>query len=438
APNNEIGYNFFYWIYIADTRNDRIVRLNYDWRFTNQLMYYQTPITGLGLSWPTDVDLNDGGTFWSNGEGSTFQDNYLSVVNSPSGTPFEIKCISVTGSLLATYSSYGCDGQDGHLCRVTSVASGRDPSGPVPFSNINELYVSDVGNNSIVRFVKFNLWAGHDSLVWWQKVPSSNSIADMEVDYGGHLWTVDSTNGTITKYTSDLFPLCTFGSTGIGPNQFIKPICIESQVGYLGNSNMFVIEDWTDSSGGQYFGIGTDIVDFSVTSSFDQYIHFFNFVLVSPSKLKISIHTATGGIVQTLANGNYLSGDGLFIWDGKNSAGVEQPTGEYQVLVVDTSSTESISTGLPTNVVTKHAWFHHEFNCCNTDGIRGDADNTCTASCVNVGDLSFLVDYFYRSGPQPVCPAEGNVNGIGGIDILDLTYLIDRIFRGGPPPPACP
>ena len=76
-----------------------------------------------------------------------------------------------------------------------------------------------------------------------------------------------------------------------------------------------------------------------------------------------------------------------------------------------------------------------EAECClGTRGdLNGDGDDA------NLLDLTFLVDYIFRSSGNPGgCPNESDVNGDGDVaNILDLTYLVDRIFRGGPAPPGC-
>ncbi len=82
-------------------------------------------------------------------------------------------------------------------------------------------------------------------------------------------------------------------------------------------------------------------------------------------------------------------------------------------------------------------------DCCNGDGIRGNVDDQVgPAGEVDVGDLSYLVDFLFRAGPAPPCEPEGNVDGLvgpgGPIDVADLSYLVDFLFRGGPPPPECP
>jgi len=74
--------------------------------------------------------------------------------------------------------------------------------------------------------------------------------------------------------------------------------------------------------------------------------------------------------------------------------------------------------------------------CCNHDGMRGDVNYDFAGP--NIADLTYLVDYLFRGGPEPPCFEEGDVNGDGSINVADLTYLVDFLFRGGPPPPPCP
>jgi hypothetical protein len=73
--------------------------------------------------------------------------------------------------------------------------------------------------------------------------------------------------------------------------------------------------------------------------------------------------------------------------------------------------------------------------CCNTDGIRGDANGSGT---INVSDASYLMAYLNGLGPAPPCFEEGDVNGSGTISIADVTYLMAYLKSIGPAPPACP
>jgi hypothetical protein len=76
-------------------------------------------------------------------------------------------------------------------------------------------------------------------------------------------------------------------------------------------------------------------------------------------------------------------------------------------------------------------------DCCTE--TRGDLNRD--GDDANIIDLTFIVDYIFRSSGDPgFCPHERDVNADGSElpNILDLTFLVDRVFRSGPLPPACP
>jgi hypothetical protein len=64
--------------------------------------------------------------------------------------------------------------------------------------------------------------------------------------------------------------------------------------------------------------------------------------------------------------------------------------------------------------------------------VKGDINASNT---LDIADLTHLVGYMFRSGPDPV-PDVGaaNFNCIGDIDIADLVYLVSYMFKGGPEP----
>lgn len=72
-------------------------------------------------------------------------------------------------------------------------------------------------------------------------------------------------------------------------------------------------------------------------------------------------------------------------------------------------------------------------DCCSE---RGDVDGI---GQVNILDLTYIVDFIFRSGLNPPCLESADVNYDGeSANINDLTFLVDLIFRGGPYPDSCP
>ncbi|MDF1545303.1 MAG: putative Ig domain-containing protein, partial [bacterium] len=64
--------------------------------------------------------------------------------------------------------------------------------------------------------------------------------------------------------------------------------------------------------------------------------------------------------------------------------------------------------------------------------ICGDVDNDGVGP--DISDLTYVVDYMFQSGPEPVFYASGDMDGSGFIDVADLTYLVEFMFNGGPAP----
>lgn len=63
--------------------------------------------------------------------------------------------------------------------------------------------------------------------------------------------------------------------------------------------------------------------------------------------------------------------------------------------------------------------------------IPGDVD---LSGFVNIGDVTFLVDYLFRGGPPPPALNTADVNGSCEISVDDLTHLVGYLFQNGPAP----
>jgi hypothetical protein len=413
---NSQGYTHFYFIFVMDTGNDRIVKFRYDWQYQN--MDWLGTMGGEDLKLPTDLDLNNAGTFLAN------SDDFLWVLDC-----HQIKRFTMDGVLRNTCGGYGCSGEEAQFCRPSAVVCGRSGFSTEVYdryANTRDIYVADPGNQKIVRLTRPD-----ETMVWLKDIAAGPSIVDLEADNFGHIWAVDRNNGRIIKYTDDLFPLCTFGSEGAGENEFWRPSGISNAGGYLGLGDTFVSESWTDSSGFQHFCIGTDIMDLDISSSQNEHWHYIQYVLIDPSFLSIKIYNAQEALIKTIFEGAEFSGCCNHVWDGSDQSGQQVETGDYSVMIYDTSSYWGMESGLPTNTVTKQAWVHHVYNP-YPNYLPGDANYDGN---VNVGDVVYLVAYVFEGGPAPqpeLCI--GDVNGDGLVNIGDAVYLTNYIFKGGPGP----
>jgi len=67
--------------------------------------------------------------------------------------------------------------------------------------------------------------------------------------------------------------------------------------------------------------------------------------------------------------------------------------------------------------------------------VPGDASND---SLVTAADIVFLVNYFFKNGPEPCIMEAADPNGDCVVDPADIVYLINYFFREGDTPlPGC-
>ena len=68
---------------------------------------------------------------------------------------------------------------------------------------------------------------------------------------------------------------------------------------------------------------------------------------------------------------------------------------------------------------------------------RGDADHSGGGIPVDISDITYMADYMFGGGPEPICYDEGDVNASGEVDISDITFIVSFVFVSGPAPPGC-
>ncbi len=103
----------------------------------------------------------------------------------------------------------------------------------------------------------------------------------------------------------------------------------------------------------------------------------------------------------------------------------------HSYVIAIATSNDSLS-GITSQLETAYNWAisHGIYNpdCCNTPGDANDDGD------VNIGDAVYLINYIFKSGPEPPCLNEGDPNNDEAINIGDAVYLINYIFKSGPAP----
>ena len=63
--------------------------------------------------------------------------------------------------------------------------------------------------------------------------------------------------------------------------------------------------------------------------------------------------------------------------------------------------------------------------------IRGDANGD---GVIEIGDVVYLINYLFKSGPPPDPLWIGDCNCDEIVDLGDVVFLLNYLFKGGPPP----
>jgi hypothetical protein len=63
--------------------------------------------------------------------------------------------------------------------------------------------------------------------------------------------------------------------------------------------------------------------------------------------------------------------------------------------------------------------------------MKGDPN---TDKKINIGDVTYLINFVFNNGKQPIPMDAGDTNDDGKINVGDIGYLINYIFNNGPYP----
>lgn len=140
----------------------------------------------------------------------------------------------------------------------------------------------------------------------------------------------------------------------------------------------------------------------------------------SPYRDTVVIKGGSGSYQCSVIAGALPGGISLAATTGVVS-GVSSDTGLF------TFKVRAADVGYPTFVDTAQYTIHLT----PAAGRPGDANND---GGVNVGDIVFMINFTFKSGPAPLVRAFGDVNSDCVLNVGDAVYLVNFIFKGGPAP----
>lgn len=178
-----------------------------------------------------------------------------------------------------SYGGYGSG--EGQFILPTSVCFGIDPE---TGWQTNDVYVTDYGNDRLVRF-----YIQEPEAVIWRgsyQFPTDVELTSVEVDNKGLVYVLDRRHGKVYKFAPsqdcpyDFSLLGVWGETGTADGQLLYPNvlavahgrycpypypCVPLNMVDVLLGDVFVSESWGDQTGVRRFVIGADVVNLSAS-----------------------------------------------------------------------------------------------------------------------------------------------------------------------------
>lgn len=167
------------------------------------------------------------------------------------------------------------------------------------------LIVVDLNNTRLRKYTLDGQFiAGMNSTDYGYQQVYLTSVA---IDFYSNVWVTDMFNHCVHKFNKDLQYITSFGHIGDGDHEFFEPraIGIWKKLGQV-----FIV----DKKSAQYYHIGTDIYNMEVSQQ-DSSIRF-DFFLTETSKVSASILDQTGRpIAKLISNQTVQQGANSLLWD---------------------------------------------------------------------------------------------------------------------------
>lgn len=284
-------------VYVADTGNERIVKLLYS---KGTLHFNRIFAESIGAPYGVALD-SDGNLYVTDAKNS------------------QIRVYDKQGRVINIWIS--------NLNNPTAISI-IDKNEIYNYYKEDFVIVIDSDKKRIQKFNRYGqLLASTNAYMIGLANAEFNSCA---IDYNANVYVTDMTNNQIHKFDRSLNYITSIGETGFGPQKFISPrgIFINRRFGQV-----FI----TDANAGYYYWLG---VDGSVLGCYPQVmtdIHQGTTIalyLTELSQLKIDIYDYANNLVRTLIP-EYFSepGEVLIVWDGRNNNNQEVNPGEYNIRI---------------------------------------------------------------------------------------------------------
>jgi sugar lactone lactonase YvrE len=286
-------------VYVADTDNDRVVRLKYE---NTKLKWVSTIDSGLDA--PRDVAIDSRGRVYVADSG-----NNRIVVFDSLGAEVATWTADLEGPTGICVLDPGADYNDFHINAAVVIDRGR--------SRISQFSLDDGQQHRMVDMRRIGLDAAGFSYCAY--------------DRHGNVYVTDQTNSQIHLFDPDLRYIVSFGRQGVEGTTFDSPtgITIWRRFGQV-----FVSE----ANGGQYYWVGLDayLIGF-YPAEFDSLKPGTTIALyiTEMANIQVDITAPSGTLVRSLAPPHMQHpGEALIVWDGRDNNGKIVPEGEYKVTIV--------------------------------------------------------------------------------------------------------
>lgn len=293
-------------VFVADTGNDRVVKLLYE---NDGLRFVKSfGSTGSGprqLSGPSQISVGASGRLYVSDTG-----NDRIVVLSPNGEP--------VASFTGDPSSYV------RFARPVGLAA-VEADDPWITDDLEFIVVADGEGR---RLIRLSTAGDVEALVKSSDLPVANaSFGYLAIDYYGNVYATDRTEGRIHKFDRRLRYVTSVGRSGRGEMELDEPrgIALWRRFGQI-----FI----TERAGAQYFWIGTDALDFAVAPPAiapGVGRTTITYRLTEVSRVTLEVLDSEGSSVHTIVeNRRRALGENRERWDGTAGRPPEAlPSGSY-------------------------------------------------------------------------------------------------------------